>query len=275
MKSFFVVALLLAAGASAFSQQKLPPTINGKQYRIVTNKLDAATIAARREKFLRKTGGMIRRETKERAIVVDLQGKVPPEVITPVVAALAKDTRSKMEYVSAKDATFSISEAKNLLAKCKAVAAIFLVDDATLPLSLVAMEAGWSVVNVNPLSQDKPSEDVLKDRTQKMLVRTATVFFGGAESDMKFSAMQPVSSVRDLDSMPGHGVVPASMIQMIKHMQKIGVAESRPVPYAQACQEGWAPAPTNEYQKAVWERAKDPTYRWREDFEKTKKESKR
>jgi len=36
----------------------------------------------------------------------------------------------------------------------------------------------------------------------------------------------------------------------------MGMAAPKLVPYLKACQEGWAPVPTNDYQKAVWERVR-------------------
>ena len=35
--------------------------------------------------------------------------------------------------------------------------------------------------------------------------------------------------------------------------EKAGVTKSKMTTYLKACQEGWAPAPTNDYQKAIWE----------------------
>ena len=38
------------------------------------------------------------------------------------------------------------------------------------------------------------------------------------------------------------------------YMEPLGVKPSILVPYRRACEEGWAPAPTNEYQKAIWDK---------------------
>ena len=44
-----------------------------------------------------------------------------------------------------------------------------------------------------------------------------------------------------------------NMAKMQKMWNRFGVSKERRVPYRVACQQGWAPAPTNDYQKAVWE----------------------
>ena len=39
-----------------------------------------------------------------------------------------------------------------------------------------------------------------------------------------------------------------------KYMEKCGVTPLRIATYRQACREGWAPAPTNDVQKAIWDK---------------------
>ena len=42
--------------------------------------------------------------------------------------------------------------------------------------------------------------------------------------------------------------------KMINNAKLMGVAVRRRVSYRKACQEGWAPAPTNDIQKAIWDK---------------------
>ena len=43
---------------------------------------------------------------------------------------------------------------------------------------------------------------------------------------------------------------------MARNLNALGFKPRRRLTYRRACQEGWAPAPTNEFQKAVWEQVK-------------------
>ena len=43
-------------------------------------------------------------------------------------------------------------------------------------------------------------------------------------------------------------------MRMEPYMAGFGVAPAKLVPYQIACREGWAPPPTNDVQKAVWEK---------------------
>ena len=44
--------------------------------------------------------------------------------------------------------------------------------------------------------------------------------------------------------------------RMAKYLKSRGVTSSVMTTYKSACEQGWAPAPTNDVQKAIWERAK-------------------
>lgn len=43
---------------------------------------------------------------------------------------------------------------------------------------------------------------------------------------------------------------------ILKSAGQLGIANMRPYTYKLACEEGWAPAPTNQWQKAIWDAAK-------------------
>ncbi len=52
--------------------------------------------------------------------------------------------------------------------------------------------------------------------------------------------------------MNGYGI---NCVQSITQFQKShGVTQGKHTVYLVACQEGWAPPPTNEYQKAIWDK---------------------
>ena len=77
---------------------------------------------------------------------------------------------------------------------------------------------------------------------------------GASDSMMQPCLMSPVHSLSDLDAntcvMPT--MEPFNM--MINNVRKLGVAVRRRVSYHKACEEGWAPAPTNDIQRAIWDK---------------------
>ena len=66
--------------------------------------------------------------------------------------------------------------------------------------------------------------------------------------------MYGVTCAEELDSTD----VDATIMDMVQRcgawLAKIGVTPERQVMYLRACHEGWAPAPTNEYQKVIWDK---------------------
>ena len=65
--------------------------------------------------------------------------------------------------------------------------------------------------------------------------------------------MAAIKEPKDLDKMLE--AAPVDAIQRaIESLKVYGVTPQEMSTYKKACQEGWAPAPTNEYQKAVWDK---------------------
>ena len=66
--------------------------------------------------------------------------------------------------------------------------------------------------------------------------------------------MQTVLKSTDLDKLLTDGFTFDMASSINENLQAMGIFPMRKITYVKACQEGWAPAPTNEYQKAIWDR---------------------
>ena len=131
------------------------------------------------------------------------------------------------------------------------------------PPTLIAIEDGWGVVNVAPLKAGA-DEAKLNLRFKKEFVRVSSIVFTGAKSQFKNSTLQSAQSVEDLDKIVGENFSIDTMTTMMNHLPEIGVKPGTRMTYRSACIQGLAPAPTNEYQKVIWEEIKaqqseDPT----------------
>ena len=65
--------------------------------------------------------------------------------------------------------------------------------------------------------------------------------------------LQPVYNLKELDALVYQVMQPMNFQKMYGQMAKFGVKRARHIPYKLAVMEGWAPQPTNEYQKAIWD----------------------
>ena len=50
---------------------------------------------------------------------------------------------------------------------------------------------------------------------------------------------------------------PEPFNKIMTHAQKLGMQPQRMTTYRKAVEEGWAPAPTNDLQRTVWEEVKN------------------
>ena len=66
--------------------------------------------------------------------------------------------------------------------------------------------------------------------------------------------MRNVRSVRDLDAVALEQFGVEEILHLRESTSHYGLVPWRQATYKKACEEGWAPAPTNEYQKAIWEK---------------------
>lgn len=149
---------------------------------------------------------------------------------------------------------FDLFSAASAVAGSKANAAIFLIDDARLPMSLIAPEDRWGALNLAPLKADSPTREVLIARTDKMFTRVAVLTLGGANQDVESCAMRSVLSLKDLDKLSGSSIAQLTMPGMLNHVRNLGITLGYEVTYEDACIEGWAKPPTNDFQKAIWDR---------------------
>ena len=97
--------------------------------------------AARREKMMKATGGILDIAPKGKVVILNAQDKVPRTAIEEKVASLAKELRMNVELVDAKEWTMYKVPAG-------AVGAVVIADKADLPMSVVAAENTLSLIHI-------------------------------------------------------------------------------------------------------------------------------
>ncbi len=142
--------------------------------------------------------------------------------------------------------------------KDPAVAAVVVVgDSAGYPALLVAPESRWALVNVAALGGPDTAPDTLAERTIKEVWRAFGYLMGAAHSNFETCLMKPVLAPADLDALKVKCISPEPLNKILAHAQKLGIKPARMTTYRKAVEEGWAPAPTNDVQKALWDEVKN------------------
>lgn len=131
---------------------------------------------------------------------------------------------------------------------------IFTVEDANLPTLLIAPESRWALVNLTPLKSEK--RQFFAMRTKKELVRAFAALCGGSASRYKGGVVGGVASLNDLDKPLDYRLQIDVLERLRNYLEPFGVTPAIVTTYLSACSHGVAPAPTNEYQKAIWDQVR-------------------
>ena len=151
--------------------------------------------------------------------------------------------------------TSSISNAIDFKRRSKATTAIFFIDDNKLPSLTSCPDDGVAIINVAKLINDNTEKRVANRRIATESLRAFAFSFGIGFSQYKSVLMSPVKSIAELDIIPRKSFYPYDTIVSLRTIaESLGLMPYADVYYETACMEGWAPAPTNDIQRAIWDR---------------------
>lgn len=193
-----------------------------------------------------KVGGFVDRPGSGRGeiVYVNCQQAAQKAWIEESIAYFTEVTKFRISYV---EGAFDFKNPK-----VEGNATIFIVNDEALPTILVAPENRWAMVNVSQISKERRPIFV-EQRTKKELSRAFAYLCGATGSRYERSLTRGITSLTELDKNPDYEL-PMDVVQRFwDYMKPLGVQPVQRATYMKACQEGWAPAPTNEVQQVIWE----------------------
>lgn len=200
------------------------------------------------------TGGSVRRPQSGlgKFVFVNVQKTVKENNLMEPVTTLARILRSNVAMESGDH--FTVESASDLVKHHDALGAVFIIDNPELPISLVATEAKWGLVNVAALNTPEVDDVLLASRVRREMWRVFAMMNGACNSTFKQCLMQDAFSPKDIDALPAQSFCPEPMGKIMTHLSAMGVKPFETCTYKDACEEGWAPAPTNDVQKAIWDK---------------------
>ena len=197
-------------------------------------------------------GALVKPGSQRGAVaILDQQSRVDRSAFETIRATIEKNQKIVVRVVAEDKAVQPLDGMK----KANANFVIAVVDDASSPVMAVAPEERWATVNVARLAAGSGGKELqgefLASRLRKELLRAFAFLCGGAGSQFDGNLMS-ASDVAQLDEY--QEFLPMDMVKRSeKHMARCGVTPLRIATYRQACREGWAPTPTNDVQKAIWQ----------------------
>ena len=192
----------------------------------------------REERKYRHFGGHIYHPVKSRVVsILDEQSIVERDAIERI----ASEMQSMLMIPVAVNASSNVAVRIRLRADEKAAPLVIMPDNAI------------AIVDVKALSVDKPAMPLLETRLSKEIWRGLVYVLGGGNTYVQNCVMKQVSSLKGLDAIPSRTACPDAYLRIAESARAIGLNPLRRVTYRQACKEGWAPQPTNDVQKTIWE----------------------
>lgn len=225
-KLAFAIALIVGGVATSFTQEVAETAAESASDRMAARIAKAGGEIIKKGTFLGKVS------------VVNQQSRLSTADCEAVTKMIAEATQCNVVVDDGKGAAITLT----------------IIDDPTAPILLLATEDHWGKMNVAKLVDDLPGERAkakfFAPRGRKMLLKGLSLLMGGGASQFPGNVMN-TTTVRQLDMVQES--LPIDMIDIYKdYLKPLGVTPAEKTTYRKACREGWAPAPTNDVQKAIW-----------------------
>ena len=217
------------------------------QRKVFTHEERMARRAHARKMMEQRVGGFLSRPGTPQGEIfyVNCQKRIPKEWIDESIRYFTEETKFKISY---KEGTFQMPSPE-----IAGNASLFIIDDEKLPAILLAPENAWAFVNVAVIAKEKRPV-FFEMRTKKQMSRAFALLCGASNSQYPRALTRGIIDEKDLDKNPDLRLPVDVLARFQTYMEPLGVKPNVLVPYRRAVEEGWAPAPTNEYQKAVWDK---------------------
>jgi len=215
-----------------------------------------ATTLTSRSNVLARTGGHLSEPVSGPVIrLINLQTNVTETVLSETAKNIQSLVRLPLAVSKLSD-NDPMNATIQALAINNTAACIGIVDSPYLPSLLIAPEDRWALVNIAVLRKGLAKNQPVEDRVNKEIWRAFGYLMGAAHSNLENCLLKSVLKPEDLDALKSKTLSPEPFVQIMQHAKLLGIKPIRRVTYRQAAEEGWAPMPTNSFQKAIWDEQK-------------------
>lgn len=229
-----VVICAFVIGASLNSLAAPPPPSAVKEGKLM-------------DRIAANSGGYVFRETPGKVLRIVNAAQVDEKLVLRKVADLIEEKiRTRVEISLGSFESCRFRDEKSVGAW------VFVEKDTSNPALLVAPEETWCRINISRLRDDDPANALFISRIQKEVLRGSSMVMGCYCSDMQPSALRGIKTLKMLDVAP-LSITPDSLNLMLSFAKDNGYSRVKKMTYRHACREGWAPAPTNDIQRVIWE----------------------
>jgi len=252
----FVAALSLGeASAYSFDPEAYEPVKKAtkEEQEKMTPAQKEEYLAGRKIYNLHRHGGIMWLNGSGKLLVAVVNGAATSNQLSRCLGQVHESLRIEVEEASLNVSGFGIDKIPSIKKEHNAQLAVFVVDDPKLPASLHAAEEGWTLVNVAKMRAGNPDAEKLDLRIRKLIARGFMAAIGGTADTDDSSPMKPAPTVEALDKIPVAHISFWNIGGMTAYLKGMGVVPPTLTTYRRAVRAGYAPAPTNKWQKLIWE----------------------
>lgn len=251
--------LVLAAPTALFAADAATPTTPTPTSAATAAPQAATPVATnaapkiRLPRGMRRYGGIINVPNSQKGtiVIVNAQKRLPVEKLRAGMDEFAKSQKFNVKFVDG--AATTPETATDDMKKIGADVAVFIQENPESKITLLnAPEQRWTILNVSAITADARNDVFAAARIRKELTRGFLCAAGAMNSQYQGSLMAAIREPKDLDKMIEDPPIDAIQ-RAIDALRVYGVTPQEVTTYKKACQSGWAPAPTNEWQQAIWD----------------------
>lgn len=253
-KTIAILTLAATAAFTVFAEEAKKPAAaaaaDAAKPQLTAEQKHQRTLIRQMKRF---GGYLFKREPNSlKFAFIDAQKKVPAAAYTnqyPIISDVYAVELAQKSF----DGKIGTENAAEVIKGCGAGAGVIFVDRPDYPALLIAPECGYGFINVAALSADKAGQALLEKRFRRELWRAFAMVAGSPNTEWPQCLLNSITSLKELDLIDSEAVSPEPATRIDKHLRKLGIKPFKKVTYRQACQEGWAPKPANEFQQKIWD----------------------
>jgi predicted Zn-dependent protease len=260
-KKVSVLVATLVLGCLVWGQQPNPVPIQPPMHQ--SSEMRSETFVMRTQavsNMLVRTGGYLEvpssRVEGKRICIINAQKDLEEGVVRDAKREVEKILRHRIDIITDEKAAKPMERVAVALKHSEIAAVLLICSNEEYPMMLVAPDDRWAILNVCNMKNEKTDKGLFEKRVNKQIWRSLGFLLGASVGIGDKCLMSPVSSVADLDQLEASAISPMPMQKMIRYAEHLGVMQTKLTTYRKACEEGWAPIPTNSFQKAIWEEVK-------------------
>ena len=205
-------------------------------------------IAARKQLFYERSGGFVKNDKSGsgKFVFVNAQKRFPASALEGLAGRLERRWRIRFEVIPSEPVV--LKDALKTRERVGAGSAVIVTElEAEQPALLVLPDERCAFVNVAALPAEA-SEELLR----KEVARGFAACSGAMTSQREPTLMGSFDNLKQLNAYRNDEIPADVSLKVIGNMRQYGVTPYKLETYRTACEQGWAPSPTNDVQKKIW-----------------------